>query len=446
MDNIEFYLLVYSSKSETFLIKLGEYFYTEDVKEIMKHRYFENAHCQTIFNLQYYIYTKTGKLASQNDMEFMVSRLFQSEEQKKEIFDIISDIYQFDGEINFELVEEEALKYIKDRKFAEALTLSQKDLEEKNYEAVIERLEKSTQITFDADYGVDIKKWDDVKDVLHEISDTSELMPTGYDLLDSERVLNGGLSRKTLTCIGANSGVGKTLFMNNLALNFALSGRKVIYISLETSTARLTSRIMANLMNTTTVDISYNINENDGEGIKKSWEEAISSIPGELRIKEFASGSMNCNQITAFLLDMKKNTGFEPDVIFIDYLSIMKPNDRKISKADLYAYDGAIAVELREMAYNFNVPVITGVQMNREGLKGEGGATRSVITTEYLANSLQVEMTADFILTLAKDAPHQKKNQLVCYVAKSRNSDKGQSMTLQLDSSCRLIEVKEQKN
>lgn len=443
MENIEFYLLVYSSKSETFLIKLGEYLYTEDVKEITKRRYFENIHCQTVFNLQYYIYTKTSKLASQKDLEFMVSRLFTSPEQREEIDNVISDVYQFNDEINFELVEEEALKYIKDRKFAEALTISQKDLEEKNYDAIIKRLEESTQVSFDADYGVDIKNWGDVKGVLHEISDASELMPTGYDMLDSERVLNGGLSRKTLTCIGANSGVGKTLFMNNIALNLAMSGRKVIYISLETSTARLTSRIMANLLNTTTVDISYSINDNDGESIKENWENIVKSIPGELRIKEFATGSINCNQLTAFLLDMEKNTKFKPDVIFVDYLSIMRPNDKKISKADIYTYDGAIAVDLRAMAHTFNVPVVTGVQMNREGLKGEGGATRSVITTEYLANSMQIEHTADLILTLAKDAVHQKKNQLVCYVAKSRNSEKTQTMTLQLDGSCRLIEVKE---
>jgi len=437
--NIEFYILVLITKNETFLLKLGEYLYTDDVKELTRRSYFDNRHAQTFFNLCYYVYNKTNKLASSRDIEFLITNIFKNEEQKRDILNIAHDIFQFDDEINFQLVEEEALKFVKDKKFIEALSESQKELENKNYEAVIEKLQKSTQVNFETDYGVNIKDWDEVKEILTEVSDKSNSCPTGYDMLDSERVLDGGFRPKELEVIAANSGVGKTLMLCNLAVNFAMAGKKVMYISLETSAARLTSRIVANLLDTPTTNVNYNISE-DNEEMKKNWEENVRSMTGEIRIKEFATNSMSANQIEAYLLDMKKNIDFIPDIVCVDYLSICRCNDKKISKEDSYVHDKAIAEDLRAMAYNLNCVVITGAQINREGLKD--GATKTIITTENIANSLGIEYTADFILTLSMDKAHQKENQLMAYVAKNRNNEKGQIMTLQKTGTCRLVELK----
>ena len=438
-SNIEFYILILITKSETFLLKIGEYLYTEDVKELTRRSYFDNRHAQTFFNLCYYVYTKTNRLASLKDIEFLVSNIFKNEEQKREILDITHDVFQFDEEISWQLVEEEALKFVKDKKFIEALTDAQKDLENKDYDSVIEKLQKSTQVSFDSDYGVSIKDWKQVKEILKEVSDQSEACPTGYDMLDSEGVLNGGFRPKELEVIAANSGVGKTLMLCNFAVNFALAGKKVMYISLETSAARLTSRIIANLLDMPTTSISYNISE-DNNDIKKNWEEGIESIPGDIRIKEFATNSMSANQIETYILDIKKNIGFSPDIVCVDYLSICRCNDKKISKEDSYTHDKAIAEDLRAMAYNLNCVVITGAQINRDGLKD--GATKTIITTENIANSLGIEFTADFILTLSMDKAHQKDNQLMAYVAKNRNNEKGQVMTLQKTGTCRLVELK----
>lgn len=444
MDNstIEFYILVLITKSETFLSKLGEYLYTEDVKELTKRSYFDNRHAQTFFNLCYYVFNKTNKLASLRDIEFLVSNIYKGKEQLDDIMDMAHDVFQFDDEINWQLIEEEALKFVKDRKFIEALSESQKDLENKDYDAVIEKLQKSTQVSFDSDYGVSIKDWDEVKEILKEVADTSNASPTGYDMLDSEGVLNGGFRPKELEVIAANSGVGKTLMLCNLAVNFALSGKNVMYISMETSAARLTSRIIANLMDVPTTNINYNISEDDEE-IKKDWENSVKTVPGELRIKEFATNSMSANQIETYLLDMRKNIEFIPDVVCVDYLSICRPNDRKISKENSYIYDKTIAEDLRAMAYHLDCIVITGAQINRDGLKD--GATKSTITTEDIANSIGIEFTADFILTLSMDKTHQKMGQIKAYVAKNRNNEKGQEMMLQKTGSCRLVEIKEHK-
>ena len=442
-SNIEFYILVLITKSETFLLKVGEYLYTEDVKELTRKSYFDNRHAQTFFNLCYYVYTKTNRLASKKDIEFLVSNIFKGKKQLRDIMDVVSDVFQFDDEISWQLIEEEALKFVKDRKFIEALNESQKDLENKDYDSVIEKLQKSTQVSFDADYGVSIKDWNAVKSVLNEIADTSMACPTGYDMLDSEGVLNGGFRPKELEVIAANSGVGKTLMLCNFAVNFALSGKKVMYISLETSTARLTSRIIANLINIPTASVNYNISEDDEE-IKESWKKnVVNSVPGDIRIKEFPTNSMSTNQIETYLLDIKKNIKFEPEIVCIDYLSICRPNDRKISKENSYAYDKAIAEDLRAMATRLNCVVITGAQINRDGLKD--GATKTIITTEDLANSSGIEYTADFIMTLSMDKLHQKAGQLMAYVAKNRNNERGQVMTLQKTNSCRLVEVKEHK-
>ena len=443
-SNIEFYILVLITKSETFLLKIGEYLYTEDVKELTRKSYFDNRHAQTFFNLCYYIYTKTNRLASLKDVEFLVSNIFKNEEQKREILDIVYDVFQFEDEISWQLIEDEALKFVKDKKFIEALNDAQKDLESKDYDSVIEKLQKSTQVSFDSDYGVSIKDWKQVKEVLKETADTSEAIPTGYDMLDSDNVLNGGFRRKTLNLVGANSGIGKTMLLCNLGLNMCLAGKNVLYISLETSASRLVSRILANLLDTTTTRISYEVTEESEEqNLEKQFAEAIAALPGNMRIKEFQTGSMNCNKIETYILDIKKNLNETFDCVIIDYLSICTPNDRKISKENSYAYDGAIAVDMRALAYSLNCVILSGIQMNRDSIKGEKGDTKTVIATDGIANSLAIEMTADFIMTLSRDEQHRKQGRLLCYVAKNRNNAKGQQMDLQVCENCRFVEVKE---
>lgn len=455
-SNIEFYILVLITKSETFLLKLGEYLYTDDMRELTKRSYFDNRHAQTFFNLCYYVYTKTNKLASVRDLEFLVSRLFK-DEQKQELFDIIHDVYQFDDEINWQIVEDEALKFVKDRKFIEALSESQKDLDNKDYDAVIERLQQSTQVSFDTDYGVSLKDFKKVKDILKETTDKSEAIPTGYDMLDSDNVLNGGFRRKTLNLVGANSGIGKTMLLVNMALNMAMAGKRVLFLSFETSASRLIARILANLLNTTTVRISYEMSEEKeaaGEAIldekqerasnlEKEYFEAIQMVPGDIRIKEFQTGSMSCNKVETFILELKKNLKEIYDVVVLDYLSIMVPNDKRISKADTYIYDGAIAVDMRALAQSQNCVVMSGIQMNRESIKGEKGDTKTIIATDGIANSSVIEHTADFIMTLSRDEAHRKRNRILCYVAKNRDNPKGQQMDLQVLENCRFEEVKE---
>lgn len=439
---IEFYILILASRKETFLLKVGEYLGTNDYKEVTKKSYFENRHCQTLFNLLYYIFNKTRKLPSYKDLEFLVTSLFQSDNQKmNDIIGIAKDVYSFNEDINFAIVEEEALKFVKDKMFLDALQNSAKDIEEKNYDAVRDRINKATNVSFDSDFGFSIKDPEDVKTAIASLADSQDVFATGYDMLDSEQVLNGGFRRKEFNVVAANSGIGKTLFMNNLAVNLAISGFKVEYISLETSAARLIARILANVLDLPTANITYTVSEE--KAIQDSWKEKIASIKGELRIKEFASGSMSCNNIEAFLLDQKKNTGFEPDILFIDYLSICKPNDKKLSKENSYTYDGTIAVDMRELAYRLNCCVVTGAQLNRESLKD--GATKTIISTENLANSLGIEFSSDFILTLSRDKTCQKNKQLMAYVAKNRNNDKGQVMTLSITNTCRLVEEKKGK-
>lgn len=445
-SNIEFYILILITKSETFLLKIGEYLYTEDVKELTKRSYFDNRHAQTFFNLCYYVYAKTNRLASLKDIEFLVSNIFKNEEQKREILDITHDVFQFDEEISWQLIEDEALKFVKDKKFIEALTDAQKDLENKDYDSVIEKLQKSTQVSFESDYGVSIKDYKQVKEILKETADTSEAIPTGYDMLDSDSVLNGGFRRKTLNLVGANSGIGKTMMMCNLAANAYLSGKRVLYISLETSASRLVSRILANLLDTTTTRISYELSENDDSELEKQFNDVIGTSQGNLRIKEFQTGSMNCNKIETFVLDLKKNLNEEYDEIIVDYLSICAPNDKKISKENTYVHDGAIAVDLRALAFSLNCVIISGIQMNRDSIKGEKGDTKEIIATDGIANSLEIEHTADFIITLSRDKERREKGQLLCYVAKNRDNPKGQVMTLQVLENCRFEEVKEKKH
>lgn len=439
--NIEFYILVYITKNETFLLKIGEYLYTDDVKEKTRKSYFDNRHSQTLFDLCYYVYTKTNRLPSLKDIEFLIGNIFQDEDQKREILDIAKDVFKFEDEISWELVEEEALKFVKDRKFIEALEQSQKELENKNYEAVIEKLQKSTQVSFDSDYGIDIKNWSDVKSALSDFQDSDVVYPTGYSMLDSERVLNGGCRPKELYVVAASSGVGKSMFMANLGVNFAIAGKKVLYISFETSEKRMCARILANLIRATTTNISYNISENE-DSVKSSWEQNVKEIPGELRIKEFPSGSICCNQVETFVLDLEKNTGFKPDILILDYLAIMRPNDKRISKENTYVYSGIIAVEMRALAYRFNCAVWTGAQLNRNALSGN--YNKADIGADSLSESMNIQNTADFLMFLTHNKSEASERKLEGFVVKNRNGERAK-MILEVLDTCQMVELKEQK-
>jgi replicative DNA helicase len=183
-----------------------------------------------------------------------------------------------------------------------------------------------------------------------------------FDLDYFNRITGGGVERKSLTVILAGTAVGKSLALCHFASSFLAQGKNVLYITLEMSEEKIAQRIDANLLN---IDISKL------QSIPKNvYDSRIGSLKnkttGKLIIKEYPTASANCNHFRHLLSELKLKKKFIPDVMFVDYLNIAS-STRSINIGDSYTYAKSIAEELRGIAVEFNIPVMTATQSNRQG-------------------------------------------------------------------------------
>lgn len=439
MDNnlLEFYILLHASRNETFLLKIEQYLSTfSGNKSSLKNpkKYFTELNYQILFNLICMIRNKVNKLPSLPDIEFIINNIFKDEEEKKkDLFDLARDIYKSTEVVDFELIEEEVTTFIKQVRFSEAFTNSMKDIQSQNYESAIERLTKATQINFDNNLGVDIKDWNQIKDLIKTTNSSENIVATGYSFIDSPKILDGGLREGELGCVAAIPGLGKTLFLGNLAINAFLNGKKVLVVSFETSDMRLTSRFLSNLLRTTTKNITTNISTDADEELKKIHERDIMSQDGDLIIKEYPAKVISANDIMAYLLDLKRFKDFEPDLIILDYLLIMTTNDKKgIDASNTYLKYKTVSEEVRNLAKYLKIPIWTASQIGRDG-QAEGGGSKAVTTSKEMSESRGIYDTVDCFFTLNQTINQKKKGELGLFIDKNRNGESGFSVNLEIN-------------
>lgn len=431
---LEFYILLYASRNETFLLKIEEYLFTGANKSNIKNPklYFSEISYQLFFNVLCVIRNKIGKLPSLIDVEFVVSNLIKDNEDKKNgIIDLARDIYKSEEAIDFVLIEEEVHNFIKQVKFAEAFNSSMKDIQGQNYESAIEKMSKATQINFDSDLGLSIKDWSKVKTLLTETSSSDNVIATGYSFLDDVRILNGGIRGGEIGCVAAIPGLGKTLFLGNLAINAFLNGKKVLVVSFETSDSRLTSRFLSNLLNMDVKDVSRGF-VSDDDTVEDIHKRDVASQSGDLRIKEFPAKVVSTNDIMAFLLDLKKYEDFEPDLILLDYLLIMTTNDKKMDASNTYLKYKTVSEEVRNLAKHLKIPIWTATQIGREG-QAEGGGSKAITTSREMSESRGIYDTVDLFLTLNATQNQKKKQEISVFIDKNRNGESGKLVPLIVD-------------
>ena len=431
---LEFYILLYATKNETFLLKIEEYLFTGAKKRDLKNpkMYFSEKAYQVFFNLLCVIRNKISKLPSLKDMEFIVSGLLKDEEEiKKDVLDLTRDIYKSEEVVDFLIIEEETQNFIRQVKFSEAFNNSMNDIQSQDYESAIERMAKATQINFDSDLGLSLKDWDKVKELLVETNSDDNVVSTGYSFLDSPDILDGGVRGAELACVAAIPGLGKTLFLGNLAINAFLNGKKVLVVSFETSDSRLTARFLSNLLRMDTKKITRAA-VSDDESIEEKHQRDVASQQGDLRLKEFPAKVISANDIMAFLLDLKKYEDFEPDMIILDYLLIMTTNDKKMDASNTYLKYKTVSEEVRNLAKLLKIPIWTATQIGREG-QAEGGGSKAITTSREMSESRGILDTVDSFFTLNRTINQRKKQEISIFVDKNRNGTSGMAVPLIVD-------------
>jgi replicative DNA helicase len=235
-----------------------------------------------------------------------------------------------------------------------------------------------------------------------------------FDLDFFNKITKGGLPNKTLNIALAGTGVGKSLFMCHMASSVLLTGKNVLYITMEMAEEKIAERIDANLLNVNIQDI--------GELPKQTFEKKVTNLAqktqGTLIIKEYPTASAHSGHFTALLNELALKKSFRPDIIFIDYLNICASSRyRGGSNVNSYTVIKSIAEELRGLACEANVPIVSATQTTRSGY----GSSDVELTDT--SESFGLPATADLMFALISTEELESLGQILVKQLKNRYND-----------------------
>lgn len=336
--------------------------------------------------------------------------------------DISDDMFQGALQVVTELKEEKfdeqwlldtTEKWCKDRAIYLALLDSVKIADGKDKtrskDSIPSILSDALSVSFDDHIGHDyISDSESRYDFYHKKEDK-----ISFDLELFNKITKGGLPNKTLNVALAGTGVGKSLFMCHMASSVLLQGRNVLYITLEMAEERIAERIDANLLNVNIQDIT--------ELPKSLYESKLAKLAektrGKLIIKEYPTASAHVGHFKSLLNDLALKKGFKPDMIFIDYLNICASSRYKGTLVNSYTYVKAIAEELRGLAVECNVPIVSATQTTRQGY---GNSDVELTDT---SESFGLPATADFMFALISTEELEELGQIMVKQLKNRYND-----------------------
>ena len=311
------------------------------------------SRCQNILNSNYFVNKLRPAMRMITEYTEKYNVLPKVEQVNAETglsFQIIPDMLPQHSAGFLEEIEE----FCKNRAIANAVLKSQPLIEQGNYAEVERMIKDAVMISLQSDLGTDY--FEDPRERLLKIKAGNGQISTGWPSLDKK--LFGGWNRGELDIFVAGSGVGKSLFLQNLALNHVRQGLNVVYISLELSESLTGMRMDSMISEIGTRDIFTNL---DTVEIKVKQ---VGFKSGSLHIKQMPQGSRTTD-LRTYLKNYAIQRSYMPDVLIVDYLDLMYPNDKRISPSDLFIKDKYISEELRGLAVENNFVILTASQLNR---------------------------------------------------------------------------------
>ena len=387
--------------------------YTRKVLPFIKPEYFANRNERVVFEEIEKFLEKYNSLPTKETLTIGVdNRKDINDEDYKKVVDIISSLDK--TEVDLQWLHDETEKFCKDKAIYNAVLdgISIIDGKDKNRtpEAIPSILSEALAVSFDLSVGHDY-----VEDGLdrYEFYHKKEVK-IPFDLDYFNKITKGGLPQKTLNIALAGTGVGKSLFMCHMAASTLMQGKNVLYITLEMAEERIAERIDANLMNVTMDDLH--------SLPKKMFESYLTKINkktnGKLIVKEYPTASAHVGNFRSLIKELALKRSFKPDIIFIDYLNICASSRfRGNANVGSYFYIKAIAEELRGLAVETNVPIMSATQTTR------GGFVSSDIGLEDTSESFGLPATADLMFALISTEELEDLNQICVKQLKNRYND-----------------------
>jgi replicative DNA helicase len=276
--------------------------------------------------------------------------------------------------------------------------------------AIPKILSDALAISFDNSVGHDyLQDYDSRYEFYHR---KEERIP--FDLDCFNKITKGGLPKKTLNIALAGTGVGKSLFMCHVAAGAMVQGKNVLYITMEMAEEKIAERIDANLLNVTLDDLMELPKDLYDKKVKRVTEKTT----GKLIIKEYPTASASVTHFRTLLNELNLKRNFIPDIIFIDYLNICCSSRIKASaNINSYTYVKSIAEELRGLAVEYSVPIVSATQTTRSGF------TSSDPGLEDTSESFGLPATADLMFALITSEELEELGQIMVKQLKNRYSD-----------------------
>ena len=387
--------------------------YLRKVIPFIQPDYFDSHQDRVIFEEIAQFIVKYNKPVSQEILKIEVeNRSDINDDEFKEITGVLTSLdIQV---INSEWLVDTTEKWCRDRAIYLALMSSIKIAdgqdEKKNRDAIPTILSDALAVSFDNHIGHDyLEDYEQRYDSYHR---KEEKIP--FDLEYFNKITKGGLPNKTLNIALAGTGVGKSLFMCHMASSVLLQGKNVLYITMEMAEERIAERIDANLLNVNIqeiTDLPKIIYDSKVNNLSKKTQ-------GSLIIKEYPTPSAHSGHFKALLNELSLKKSFKPDIIFIDYLNICASSRYKAgSNVNSYSYIKAIAEELRGLAVESNVPIVSATQTTRSGF---GSSDVDLTDT---SESFGLPATADLMFALISTEELEGLNQIMVKQLKNRYND-----------------------
>ena len=388
--------------------------YMRKVLPFVKEEYFDDLSQKVVFKEVSTFIETYDNLPEPNAIALEVEkRKDLTEDAVNKVLEILSGLDK--TEYNEDWLLDTTEKWCRERAIYNALMESVQiaDGQDKarNQDAIPTIMSEALSVCFDDHVGHDyIEDSESRYDFYHR---KEEKIP--FDLEFFNKITKGGLPNKTLNIALAGTGVGKSLFMCHMASAVLLQGRNVLYITLEMAEEKIAERIDANLLDIPIQTLSDPL---FSKGKYQSKIEGLSQkTQGRLVIKEYPTASAHVGHFKSLLNELSLKRGFHPEIIFVDYLNICASSRYKNNIVNSYTYVKAIAEELRGLAGEFNVPIVSATQTTRSGY----GSSDVELTDT--SESFGLPATADLMFALIATEDLEAMNQIMVKQLKNRYND-----------------------
>ena len=388
--------------------------YSRKVIPFLKNEYFQTRTNKILFEL-IDGYVKTYNVVpSKEALNTKLQSLDNiSEDEFKSCSDLISKL-EADLKTSVDWLCDQTEKFCQEKAVYNAIMDSIKIIDKKDKKrgtgSIPEILTEALSVSFDTNIGHDfIEDADSRYDYYHVREEKLQ-----FDLEYFNKITKGGLSKKTLNIILASTGVGKTMFMTHCAAHHLTLGKNVLYLTMEMSEERIAERIDANLMDVTIDDLK----ELPKDAYEKKMVRIKGGTTGKLIVKEYPTAAAGSAHFRHLLQELRIKKSFKPDVIYVDYLNICSSARMKMGgSVNSYMYIKAIAEELRGLAVEFDVPIISATQSNRDAYNS------SDVGLDNTSESFALPATADFMFALISTEDLEGLNQILVKQLKNRYDD-----------------------